>query len=43
MTFKAQGFNATYGNNISADAINEAGDPPPISYPGSRADAPPPL
>ena len=26
MTFKAQGFNATYGNNISADAINEAGD-----------------
>ena len=26
MTFKAQGFNATYGNNISVDAINNAGD-----------------
>ena len=26
MTFKALGFNATYGNNISAEAINKAGD-----------------
>ncbi|MEY2732238.1 MAG: hypothetical protein RLZZ523_109, partial [Actinomycetota bacterium] len=26
MTFKANGFNATYGNNIAADAINSIGD-----------------
>ncbi len=26
MTFKAQGFNVTYGNNIAANAINNLGD-----------------
>ena len=26
MTFKAQGFNVTYGNNIAADAVNNIGD-----------------